>query len=317
MQMRDRDAGESSRLQVRSAHRKSSQHRTPRVRPHCSHRMSGCTLGLCTSEILVASPTDLRMGRVVSSLFRRKLKFAGCATDMKSNWERKRGMRAVSVAGILLVLTGAVSLSGCQGVSARSSSQSGGGSPGQLSVTPATIAVGNVSDGSSGSATGTLSASGSSVTVESVVSNNSAFTVSGLSLPLTISAGQSASFAVTFSPTTTGTQTAMLTFASNAQAPSTTVALTGTGTPASTHSVALSWNASTSANILGYNVYRAVYSSNSCAGYSKINSLLDTGTLYTDSSVVNGTSYCYASTAVDTSNEESVYSNVVSNVQVP
>jgi hypothetical protein len=60
-----------------------------------------------------------------------------------------------------------------------------------------------------------------------------------------------------------------------------------------------------------------VYSSNTCAGYSKINSLLDTGTLYTDSSVVNGTSYCYASTAVNTSNEESVYSNVVSNVQVP
>jgi hypothetical protein len=60
-----------------------------------------------------------------------------------------------------------------------------------------------------------------------------------------------------------------------------------------------------------------VYSSSSCGGYSKINSLLDTGTLYTDSSVLNGTSYCYASTAVNASNEESVYSNVVSNVKVP
>ena len=238
-------------------------------------------------------------------------------TDMKCNWERIPGVRCVFVAVILLMLAGAISLTGCQGVSGRSSTQSGNGSAGQLSVTPTTIAVGNVSEGSSGTATGAVSASGSSVTLNSVVSNNSAFTVSGFSQPLTIAAGQSASFTVTFSPTTTGAQTAALTFTSNALAPTTTAALTGTGTAASTHSVALSWNASTSANLLGYNVYRAVYSSSSCGGYSKINSVLNTSTLYTDLSVVNGTSYCYASTAVNTSNEESVYSNVVSNVQVP
>ncbi len=78
----------------------------------------------------------------------------------------------------------------------------------------------------------------------------------------------------------------------------------------------LSWNASSSPNISGYNVYRAVYA-NSCGSYSKINSLLNTGTLYTDSNVTDGTSYCYAATAVDTTNAESGYSNVVSNVQIP
>ena len=236
---------------------------------------------------------------------------------MNSNWERKRSARCVLVTLVLLVLAGAVSLTGCQGVSARSSSQSGGGTPGQLSVTPTTIAVGNISEGNSGIATGMLSASGSSVTVGSVLSNNSAFTVGGLSLPLTIAAGQSASFAVTFSPMTTGAQTAELTFTSNAQTPKTIATLTGTGMAASTHSVALSWNASTSASILGYNIYRAVYRNSSCGSYSKINALLGTSTLYTDLSVVNGTSYCYAATAVNTSNEESVYSNVLSNVQVP
>ena len=51
--------------------------------------------------------------------------------------------------------------------------------------------------------------------------------------------------------------------------------------------------------------------------FSKVNSTLDTSTLYTDSTVVNSTSYCYATTAVDTSNQESGYSNVVSNVQIP
>lgn len=238
-------------------------------------------------------------------------------TDMKCNWARTRGVWCVWGAAYLVLLASTILLTGCQGVSARSSSQPGDGSPGQLSVTPATIAVGNVSDGSSGTATGTVSATGSSVTLNSVVSNSSAFTVSGLSLPLTIAVGQSASFTVTFSPTTTGAQTAILTFSSNALTPTTTATLTGTGTAGSTHSVALSWNASTSANVLGYNVYRAVYSSSSCGGYSKINSVLNTSTLYTDFSVVNGTSYCYVSTAVNTSNQESVYSNVVSNIQVP
>jgi fibronectin type 3 domain-containing protein len=85
---------------------------------------------------------------------------------------------------------------------------------------------------------------------------------------------------------------------------------------APTHTVNLSWNASTSSNVAGYNVYRAVFQT-SCSSYSKINSVLNTSTLYTDASVSNGTSYCYASTAVNTSNEESGYSNIVSNVQIP
>jgi fibronectin type 3 domain-containing protein len=45
--------------------------------------------------------------------------------------------------------------------------------------------------------------------------------------------------------------------------------------------------------------------------------MLNTDTLYADSAVVDGATYCYATTAVNTSNEESGYSNVVSNVQVP
>jgi fibronectin type 3 domain-containing protein len=45
--------------------------------------------------------------------------------------------------------------------------------------------------------------------------------------------------------------------------------------------------------------------------------VLNTSTSYTDSVVVNGTSYCYAATAVDSSNQESGYSNIASNVQIP
>lgn len=183
-------------------------------------------------------------------------------------------------------------------------------------MSPATLALGNVTVGSSGTASGTLSASGASVTVTAAGTNNSVFAIGGFSLPHTIGAGQNASFTITFSPAVSGSAAATLTFASNAQPSTTTEALTGTGVAAATHSVSLSWNASTSSNISGYNVYRTAYTS-SCGSFAKINSLLDTGTLYTDSSVKNATSYCYATTAVDTSNVESGYSNIVSNVQIP
>jgi fibronectin type 3 domain-containing protein len=121
---------------------------------------------------------------------------------------------------------------------------------------------------------------------------------------------------MTFSPQTTGAVTAALTFTSNAQSSTTVETLTGTGTAAPVPSVNLSWSASTSSNVSGYNIYRAAYAS-ACGSFSKINSLLNTGTLYTDSAVADGAAYCYATTAVNTSNEESGYSNVVSNVQVP
>jgi hypothetical protein len=187
---------------------------------------------------------------------------------------------------------------------------------GTLGVSPATDALGSVVVGTSGTASGTLSAGGSSVIVSAVSSNNSEFTVGGLSLPVTIPAGKSAAFTVTFSPQTAGAVTAALTFTSNAQSSTTVETLTGTGTAAPVHSVKLSWSASTSSNVSGYNIHRAPYAS-ACGSFSKINSLLNTGTLYTDAAVVDGATYCYATTAVNTSNEESGYSNVVSNVQVP
>jgi hypothetical protein len=186
----------------------------------------------------------------------------------------------------------------------------------QLNVSPTTLGLGSVVVGSSGTASGSLAASGANVTVTAATSNNSVFSVGGLPLPVTIPAGQSAPFTVTFGPQVAGAVSAVLTFNSDAQPATTTETLTGTGTAASNHSVNLSWNASTSSNITGYNIYRALYQT-SCGSYSKINSVLNTSTLYTDSSVANGKSYCYASTAVNTSNEESGYSNIVSNVQIP
>ena len=86
--------------------------------------------------------------------------------------------------------------------------------------------------------------------------------------------------------------------------------------PASSHKVQLSWNASESPDISGYNIYRAPYT-DSCGSFIRINSAVEADTAYSDATVKNGTAYCYATTAVNTNNAESGFSNVVINVEIP
>jgi len=165
-----------------------------------------------------------------------------------------------------------------------------------------------VNVGSSLPQTGTLTASTGSVTVSSASITSSEFTLSGISLPLTIPAGNSASFTVTFAPQASGTASANLGFISNASNPTATQSLTGTGTAPVQHSVALAWNASTSSNVTGYNIYRGTISG---GPYTRINSSLNPSTNDTDSSVQSGQTYYYVVTAVDSSANESSYSNEV------
>jgi hypothetical protein len=68
------------------------------------------------------------------------------------------------------------------------------------------------------------------------------------------------------------------------------------------HIVNLDWNASTSNDVVGYNVYR----SPDGATWKKINVSLIGPTLYTDSTVSNSSTYYYSATAVDVNGKESV-----------
>ena len=72
------------------------------------------------------------------------------------------------------------------------------------------------------------------------------------------------------------------------------------------HNVTLSWVASTSSNVTGYNIYRATTSG---GPYSKLNSSPVSPTSYLDSVVQSGQTYYYVVTSVDSSNNESAYSN--------
>jgi hypothetical protein len=185
-------------------------------------------------------------------------------------------------------------------------------SQGQLSVSPTTINVGNVTVGTSGTQTGTLNATGASVTVSSVSVGSAEFVITGL--PVTIPAGQSANFTVTFTPQASGVASVSASFTSNASNSSTPATVTGTGVAAPVHTVNLSWAASTSQNIVGYNIYRRAGTSGS---FTQINSALNATTTYVDSSVANGQTYYYETTAVNSSNEESEPSTPVSAVIPP
>jgi Abnormal spindle-like microcephaly-assoc'd, ASPM-SPD-2-Hydin len=176
----------------------------------------------------------------------------------------------------------------------------------QLIVHPVSMDFGDVLVGSYANQTGKLTASGDSVTILSANSSSPEFTLSGLPFPLTIPAGESVEYTVTFTPDDTGAVFASLAFIYDGGSSMAVQSLTGIGDVANSHSVDLSWNASTSVNVIGYNVYR---SKTSGGHYRKINSVLIASTVYTDTSVVDGYTYYYVATAVNSSDQESAYSN--------
>lgn len=177
-----------------------------------------------------------------------------------------------------------------------------GASQGQLGISPTTVNTGNVIVGTSGSQTAMLSASGATVVVSSSSVGSPEFSISGLSFPVTLTAGQSTNFTVTFTPQSSGVASSTISFASNASNSPTSATVTGTGVAAPVYSVSLTWNASNSPNIAGYNVYRRTGSG---GNFSKINATLESATAYMDTVVTDGYTYYYETTAVNSSNQES------------
>jgi hypothetical protein len=176
---------------------------------------------------------------------------------------------------------------------------------GQSSVSPVTLGFGNVVVGTTSSLNGSLEATGSSVTFSAATIDSSEFALSGISLPTTLASGQKTPFSVTFKPVTPGKTSATLSFSSDAATTTTAQTLTGDGTTAPQHSVALSWDSS-GHGVVGYNIYRG----NASGGpYSKINSSPEAATSYTDSTVAAGQTYYYVTTAISDSGNESGYSN--------
>lgn len=176
---------------------------------------------------------------------------------------------------------------------------------GELSVSPATVAFGSVAVGSSVSKTGTLTATNADVTVSTVDESGEGYTLSGITFPVTVEAGKSVSFKVTFAPQTAGSSPGTLAFVSDA-ADNASAALSGTGAQSTQHTVSLSWSPSTS-SVVGYNIYRGTVAGGPYP--TKLTSSPQPDTSFVDDTVKSSSTYYYVATAVDADAAESTTSN--------
>jgi hypothetical protein len=174
-----------------------------------------------------------------------------------------------------------------------------------LQVSTTTLSFGSVDAGTTSTKSVTLTNTGNAnVTVSGISIGGTNFSLSGAGA-VTLSAGQTDTFSVLYTPTGSETDSGSVSIVSNATGSPAAVALAGTGVAQqTTHSVQLNWNDSDS-SIVGYNVYR---STTSGTGYVMVSSMVGPDS-YSDTSVQSGTTYYYVTTAVDGSGTESAYSN--------
>jgi hypothetical protein len=110
---------------------------------------------------------------------------------------------------------------------------SGSGVQAGLSVTPGSLSFGSVGTGKSATQTIQLTNSGSaSLTVSQVAATGTGFSVGGITLPLAIAPGQSASFSAQYAPQAVGNATGSVSIVSNAPNSPATVTLSGSGVQA-------------------------------------------------------------------------------------
>jgi hypothetical protein len=161
-----------------------------------------------------------------------------------------------------------------------------------LAVSPGSFASGQT-------ATGIIQLNGAAPDGGASVSLTS--TNSAISFPAAVTIPQgsdSANFTVTANLVITETQVQLTASYSGGNS-----GVTLTIDPAS---VTLTWVASTSPDIAGYNVFRGTASG---GPYTQLNPTLVPGTSYVDTTVLPGSTYYYVTTAVNTSNIQSAYSN--------
>jgi hypothetical protein len=180
-----------------------------------------------------------------------------------------------------------------------------------LTLNATSIAFGAVVVNNATTQSLTLTSSGTApVTVNAISVTGSGFSLTPVTLPATLTPGQTLTLSLAFDPTATGAATGQVSVNSTAKTnPTATVALTGTGNP---HQVELSWAAPSGSTvaITGYNVYRAP----SGGTFAALNASYQT--TYTYTGVQSGQTYQYYVTSVDSSGVESSPSNTTT-VAIP
>jgi hypothetical protein len=129
-----------------------------------------------------------------------------------------------SVVASLVIAGGLLLLTGCQGL------MGGGNAAGTVGVGTATLDFGTVVIGSTKTLSDTITNNtASAVTISSTQVANPEFKVTGVALPMTLAAGQTASFNVAFTPTDSGDPDITISFDSPNAQPMASLTATGIG----------------------------------------------------------------------------------------
>jgi hypothetical protein len=177
-----------------------------------------------------------------------------------------------------------------------------------LSANPSSFNFNSVNDGSSATLNVTLTNTGNSNAMTSgTTATGAGFSATGVN-GTTLAPNQTATVMITFAPTTAGAVSGSVAVSSNASN-SPTIILAGTGVQQQTsHTVAVTWTASDSTDVVGYNIYRSTVSG---GPYSILDSAPVATDGYTDSTVQSSTNYFYVVRSVDNTGTESVNSSEV------
>src|ERR1700693_6256310 len=176
-----------------------------------------------------------------------------------------------------------------------------------LNSSVSSLNFGNVNVSSSSTQNITMTNAGnSSVSIAQGMVAGAGFNSTGAS-GMTLAPGQSTSLTSTFAPSASGAATGKITVSSNATNSPAGISLSGMGVTATVHTVALSW-APAVTGVTGFRTYVSMVSG---GPYVQMGSMPSTTPAYTDSSVQSGQTYYYVVTAVDASNNESLYSSAV------
>jgi len=235
---------------------------------------------------------------------------------------RNRVKHAIQLGLFLVLIILTISAIGCGG-----GAQTASGSPTptpvpsptpvssspSLSATPSSLAFGKQVLNTAMTQTVKITNTGSAaVSITQDTISGSGFTV-GVSTPINLNAGQSLNVPVVFDPGAAGTVNGSLALVSNGTT-LLSVPLSGTGLAPLAHSVDVTWAASTSTPLQGYNVYRSTVSG---GPYTKLSPTLSPTTLlFTDTTPLSGKQYFYVVTALNTSGAESSASSEVA-VTIP
>ncbi len=265
--------------------------------------MSGAGEDACTVTLNAAAPT----GGLVVTLASTNTFVAVPATLTVPAGSTSAGFSA-SVAAVPSAQTASLTAT-AGGVTKTFALQLAVSAPG-LTIGSTTVNFGTVDLNAPATQTLTLTSSGTApLTLSAGTLTGTGFTMSGVTFPVTLNPGQSATLDLQFDPTVVGTATGLVTITSNDPTAGTaTIALTGTGATVTLYQVQLSWDAPASSTdpVAGYHIYRASGS----GSYLLLNSAVNATTTYSDTTVQGGTTYTYEVTSVDASGVESVPSNV-------